>query len=185
LRRATRRRSFVRRATNHAAKSGVCHRTAPDDSAAIAKVRTLLSYLPSNNAEDPPRLPATEPVDRDVSELDTMVPTASTKLCVIKNVVKAVVDGGAIFEVQEKYAQNIVIGFARIGGRSVGVVANQPMVLVAGLDIGASLKAACTSRGAAPAARLSDGRRMPGVSVSRFPCLSPRCGIGTAPLCLP
>ncbi|MBM4374219.1 MAG: acyl-CoA carboxylase subunit beta [Deltaproteobacteria bacterium] len=129
-------------ASTHAAKSGVCHLTAPDDQAAIAKVRTLLSYLPSNNAEEPPRLPATEPVDRDVPELDTMVPTASTKPYDIKKVIRAVVDGGALFEVHEKYAQNIVVGFARIGGRSVGVVANQPMVLAGCLDIDASLKAA-------------------------------------------
>jgi propionyl-CoA carboxylase beta chain len=129
-------------ASTHASKSGVCHLTAPDDQAAIAKIRTILSYLPSNNAEEPPRVPCTEPVDRDVPELDTMVPTASTKPYDIKKIVRAVVDGGELFELHERYAQNIVVGFARIGGRSVGVVANQPMVLAGCLDIGASLKAA-------------------------------------------
>ena len=129
-------------ASTHASKSGVCHLTAPDDQAAIAKIRTVLSYLPSNNAQEPPRLPCSEPVDRDVPELDTMVPTASSKPYDIKKIVRAVVDGGELFELHERYAQNIVIGFARIGGRSIGIVANQPMVLAGCLDIGASLKAA-------------------------------------------
>ncbi|MBM4360658.1 MAG: acyl-CoA carboxylase subunit beta [Deltaproteobacteria bacterium] len=129
-------------ASTHASKSGVCHLTAPDDQAAIAKVRGILSYLPSNNAEEAPRLPCAEPTDREVPELDAMVPTASTKPYDIKKVIRAVVDGRALLEIHEKYAQNIVIGFARIGGRSVGIVANQPTVLAGCLDIDASLKAA-------------------------------------------
>ncbi len=129
-------------AATHASRSGVCHLTAPDDRACLAKLRKLLSYLPSNNAEDAPRAASSEPADRDVPELDTMVPTASAKPYDMKKVIRAVVDGGELFEIHERYAQNIVVGFARIAGRAVGVVANQPMVLAGCLDIHASLKAA-------------------------------------------
>jgi propionyl-CoA carboxylase beta chain len=129
-------------ASTHAMKSGVCHLTAHDDRAAIARIRELLSYLPSNNTEDPPRGPAKDPVDREVPELDTMVPFESSKPYDIKSVVRAVVDDGYLYEVHERYAQNIVCGFARVGGRPVGVVANQPNVLAGCLDIRASLKAA-------------------------------------------
>jgi len=129
-------------ASTHASKSGVCHLTAPDDPACIAMVRELLGYIPSNNAEDPPRIPSNDPVDREVVELDTMIPTESNKPYDIKNVVRAVVDDGHLFEVHERYAMNIVVGFARVGGRSVGIVANQPNVLAGCLDIKASIKAA-------------------------------------------
>jgi propionyl-CoA carboxylase beta chain len=128
-------------ASTHAVRSGVCHLTAPDDRAAIARVRELLSFLPSNNTEDPPRRPSTDPTDREVPELDTLVPAESSKPYDIKTVVRAVVDDGYLFEVHERFAQNIVVGFARIGGRPVGVVANQPSVLAGCLDIRASLKA--------------------------------------------
>ena len=129
-------------ASTHASKSGVCHLTAPDDRAAIARIRELLSFLPANNTEDPPARPAKDPVDREIPELDTMVPAESSKPYDIRNVVRAVVDDGHLFEIHEKYAQNIVCAFARVGGRSVGVVANQPAVLAGCLDIKASLKAA-------------------------------------------
>ncbi len=129
-------------AATHAAKSGVCHLTAADDPTALAKVRELLSFLPSNNAEDPPRATTTDPVDREVPALDTMIPTESNKPYDIKNVIRAVVDDGHLFEVHERYAQNIVVGFARVGGRPVGIVANQPNVLAGCLDIKASIKAA-------------------------------------------
>jgi propionyl-CoA carboxylase beta chain len=129
-------------AAAHASRSGVCHLTAPDDRAAIVKLRELLSYLPSNNTEDPPRRASADPVDRDVPELDTMVPLDSSKPYDIKSVVRAVVDDGRLFEVHDRYAQNIVVGFARIGGRPIGVVANQPQVLAGCLDIKASIKAA-------------------------------------------
>jgi propionyl-CoA carboxylase beta chain len=129
-------------ATPHASKSGVCHLTAPDDRAAIARIRELCSYLPSNNTEDPPRRPCTDPTDREVPELDTMVPHESSKPYDIKSVVRAVVDDGYLFEIHERYAQNIVCAFARIGGRPVGIVANQPNVLAGCLDIRASIKAA-------------------------------------------
>ncbi|HVY48806.1 MAG TPA: acyl-CoA carboxylase subunit beta [Minicystis sp.] len=129
-------------ASAHAAKSGVCHLTAHDDRAAIARVRELLSFLPSNNTEDPPARAVTDPVDREVPELDAMVPAESSKPYDIKNVVRAVVDDGLLLEIHEKFAMNIVVGFARIGGRPIGVVANQPQVLAGCLDIKASLKAA-------------------------------------------
>ena len=129
-------------ARTHAAKSGVCHLTAPTDQSAIARVRELLSYLPSNNTEDPPRRASSDPVDREAPELDTLVPIESQKPYDIKKVISAVVDDGKLLEIHEAYAQNIVVGFARIGGRAVGVVANQPAVLAGCLDIKASIKAA-------------------------------------------
>ncbi|MFO0586748.1 MAG: acyl-CoA carboxylase subunit beta [Polyangiaceae bacterium] len=129
-------------ASAHASKSGVCGLTASDDRAAMMRVRELLSYLPSNNTEDPPRRPSADPTDRDVPELDTMIPLDSSKPYDIKSVIRAVVDDGRLFEVHDKYAMNIVVGFARIGGRPIGVVANQPQVLAGCLDIKASIKAA-------------------------------------------
>ncbi len=129
-------------AATHAQKSGVCHLTAPDDPTALAKVRELLSFLPANNSEDPPRAACTDPVSREVHELDTMVPTESNRPYDIKSVIRAVVDDAHLFEIHERYAQNIVVGFARVGGRPVGVVANQPNVLAGCLDIKASIKAA-------------------------------------------
>jgi propionyl-CoA carboxylase beta chain len=129
-------------ASAHAVKSGVCHLTAPDDRVAIARVRELLSFMPSNNTEDPPRKGSSDPTDREIPELDTMIPVDSSKPYDIKNVIRTVVDDGYLFEVHERYAQNIVCGFARVGGRSVGIVANQPAVLAGCLDIRASIKAA-------------------------------------------
>lgn len=129
-------------ASTHAVKSGVCHLTAPDDRVALARMRELLSFIPSNNTEDPPRKACTDPTDREVPELDTMVPVDSSKPYDIKNVIRAVVDDGHMFEVHDRYAQNIVCGFARIGGRPVGIVANQPAVLAGCLDIRASIKGA-------------------------------------------
>jgi len=129
-------------ASTHASRSGVCHLSAPTDQACIANLRELLSYLPSNNTEDPPRRTCTDPVDREVPELDTMVPSESNKPYDIKKLIAATVDDGHLFEIHTQYAQNIVVGFARVGGRPVGVVANQPAVLAGCLDIAASLKAA-------------------------------------------
>jgi propionyl-CoA carboxylase beta chain len=129
-------------ATTHASKSGVCHLTSPDDKTCIAQVRELLSFLPSNNQEDPPFKPTTDPAARDVPELDGMVPIESNKPYDVKDVIRAVVDEGHFFEIAEQYAANIVVGFARIGGRAVGIVANQPQVLAGVLDIDASMKAA-------------------------------------------
>ena len=126
----------------HAQKSGVCHLTAPDDRACLGLIRELLSFLPPNNAEDPPRRASSDPVDRDIPELDTLVPEASNKPYDIKEVIRAAVDGRYLFEVHEKFAPNIVVGFARVDGRPIGVVANQPMFLAGCLDIDASIKAA-------------------------------------------
>jgi propionyl-CoA carboxylase beta chain len=129
-------------ALTHAQKSGVCHLTAPDDRACIGLVRELLSFLPSNNAEDPPRRACSDPVSRDAPELDGMVPETASKPYDIKDVVRAVVDDRYLFELHERYAPNMVVGFARLDGRPVGVVANQPMFLAGCLDIDASIKAA-------------------------------------------
>jgi propionyl-CoA carboxylase beta chain len=129
-------------AATHAGKSGVCHFTAPDDAACLALVRELYSYLPSNNAEDPPALPASDPVDRDALELDTLVPVDPNKPYDMRALIQAAVDHGKLLEVHEAFAQNIIVGFARIGGRPVGIVANQPSVLAGVLDIDASVKAA-------------------------------------------
>jgi propionyl-CoA carboxylase beta chain len=115
---------------------------APDDRACLALVRELFAFLPSNNAEDPPLRPTNDPVDREIPALDTMVPDASSKPYDIKEVIRAAVDEGNLFELQERFAPNIVIGFAHIGGRPIGVVANQPMFLAGCLDINASIKAA-------------------------------------------
>ena len=129
-------------ATAHASKSGVAHLTSPDDRACIAQARELLSFLPSNNTEDPPRKPSDDPPDRENPELDAMIPAESNKPYDIKKVIRAVVDDGYLFEIHEQYARNIVVGFARIGGRPVGIVANQPAFLAGVLDIDASIKAA-------------------------------------------
>jgi propionyl-CoA carboxylase beta chain len=129
-------------ATAHASKSGVCHLTSPNDKTCIAQIKRLLSYLPSNNQEDPPFSPSTDPPLREVPELDTMVPDQSNRPYDVRAVIRAVIDDQDLFEIAEKYAGNIVVGFARVGGRAIGVVANQPQVLAGVLDISASMKAA-------------------------------------------
>ncbi len=129
-------------ASTHASKSGVCHLTSADDKTCLAQTRELLSFLPSNNTEDPPFKATQDPPRREVPELDAMIPLDASKPYDVKDVVRAVVDDGYLFEVAEAYAANIVVGFARIGGRAVGVVANQPMVLAGVLDIHSSMKAA-------------------------------------------
>jgi len=129
-------------ATAHASKSGVCHLTSPDDRTCLAQVRELLSFVPSNNTEDPPFKKTDDPPLREVPELDTMIPLESNRPYDVKDVIVAVVDDGHLFEIAEQYAPNIVVGFARVGGRSVGIVANQPQVLAGVLDINASMKAA-------------------------------------------
>jgi propionyl-CoA carboxylase beta chain len=126
----------------HAAKSGVAHFTAADDAACLALLRRLLSYMPSNNAEDPPVVACDDPPDRADPALDSIVPLDPDKPYDIRDVVRAVVDRESFLEVHEEYAGNIVVGFARLGGRSVGVVANQPAVLAGTLDIDASVKGA-------------------------------------------
>ena len=126
----------------HATRSGVSHFTCPDGKAAMSHVRKLLSYLPLNNAEDPPFVPTDDPPDRCDPELDTIVPSDDTKPYDMHEVIERVCDRDSYFEVQKDFARNILIGFARLGGRVVGVVANQPSVLAGCLDIDASTKGA-------------------------------------------
>jgi propionyl-CoA carboxylase beta chain len=105
-------------------------------------VRELLSFIPSNNLDDPPRRACSDPVDRAEERLDTLVPAESNQPYDIEDAITAVVDEGYFFEVHERYAKNIVVGFARLNGRPVGVVANQPAFLAGTLDINASVKGA-------------------------------------------
>ena len=129
-------------ASSHNAKSGVAQFSAPNDTASLEQVRQLLSYIPSNNAEDPPEVACTDDAGRKTPELTDVIPENPNKPYDIKDIITPVVDDGEFFEVAEAYAQNMVVGFARIDGKSVGVVANQPMVLAGCLDISASVKAA-------------------------------------------
>jgi propionyl-CoA carboxylase beta chain len=129
-------------ATTHSEVSGVAHFMAHDDSECLAMVRELLSFLPSNNLDDPPRKTCTDPADRADAALDNIVPAQSNLPYDMKDVIGAVVDDGYFFEVQQQYAKNIVIGFARLNGQSVGIVANQPAMLAGTLDINASVKGA-------------------------------------------
>jgi propionyl-CoA carboxylase beta subunit len=129
-------------AMTHASVSGVAHFAAADDRAALALIRDLLSYLPSNNMEDPPRRRTPDDPERADAALDTLIPDDPSKPYDIKAIVKIVLDEGAFLEVHEHYARNLVVGFGRMDGAVVGVVANQPMVLAGTLDIDASLKGA-------------------------------------------
>jgi propionyl-CoA carboxylase beta chain len=126
----------------HSEVSGVAHLTAPDDATCLMQIRELLSYLPANNAEDPPFRPTEDDPNRMDPALDTIVPVAADQPYDIRHVVKKIVDGGKFFEVHGRFAKNIVVGFARLGGRVVGIVANQPNHLAGVLDIKASLKGA-------------------------------------------
>jgi propionyl-CoA carboxylase beta chain len=126
----------------HNSVSGVGHFIAADDEDCLLQIRELLSYLPSNNQDDPPRKPTQDPWDREAPELDDLVPSDSSQPYDIKLAVRAIVDDGEFLEVHAHYAGNIVIGFARIEGQSVGIVANQPAVLAGCLDINSSVKAA-------------------------------------------
>ena len=129
-------------AATHNERSGVAHFACASEAAAIALTRELLGYLPSNNMEDPPRRPSVDDPARACPELAGFVPVDSSKPYDIRAIIRAVADEGAFLEVQEHWARNIVVGFCRIDGRSVGVVANQPLVLAGCLDINASIKAA-------------------------------------------
>ena len=126
----------------HASTSGVCHFTAADDAACIARIRELVGFLPSNNTEEPPRRPTSDPVDREAPELERIVPRESNKPYDMLEVLRAVVDDGALLEAHQEFARNILTCFARIGGPVIGIVANQPAVLAGVLDIDASTKAA-------------------------------------------
>ncbi len=128
-------------ASVHSEKSGVCHVAADSEADTLYLIRKLLMYLPQNNMEDPPFLPGDDPLRMD-ERLDTIIPNDPNKPYDIKEVIRMIVDGGQFFEIHENYASNIVVGFARLGGHSVGIVANQPAVLAGVLDIDASEKGA-------------------------------------------
>ncbi len=129
-------------ATTHATRSGVAHLVAANEDDLVAQTKLLLSYLPQNNLEDPPHYACDDPADRETPALDELVPDAPNKPYDIHAVIEAVLDDGDFFEIHARYAQNIVCGFGRIEGRSVGIVANQPNVLAGVLDIKSSIKAA-------------------------------------------
>ncbi len=129
-------------ADTHTAVSGVAHFAATDEQAALAVLRALLSYLPQNNMEEAPRVATEDAPDRLIPALDELVPSNPNKPYDIKELITATADDASFLEVQADYAANVVIGFIRLGGRSVGVVANQPAVLAGVLDVNASIKAA-------------------------------------------
>src|SRR5258708_17810197 len=126
----------------HNSVSGVGHFLAADDAECCRMIRELLTYLPQNNREDPPRRSSSDPIDRMDAALDTIVPAESNLPYDIKDIIHRVVDEGEFFEVHEHFARNIVVGFARMDGRSIGVVANQPAYLAGRLDIDSSVKGA-------------------------------------------
>jgi acetyl-CoA carboxylase carboxyltransferase component len=129
-------------ASIHSELSGVCHLAADNDADALYMIRKLFGYIPQNNMEDPPYLATGDDPLRMTEELDTIIPDDPSKPYDMKRVIKFVVDDGQFFEIQEQYAPNVVIGFAHLGGHSVGIIANQPAVLAGVLDINASAKAA-------------------------------------------
>ncbi len=129
-------------AMTHNAKSGVAHLMAENDEQALMMIRELLGYMPSNNMEDPPVAVCTDDIHREDERLQTIVPEDPNKPYDIKEIITTVVDNHNFFEVQPHYAQNIVVGFARLDGRSVGIVANNPAFLAGVLDINSSVKAA-------------------------------------------
>jgi propionyl-CoA carboxylase beta chain len=129
-------------ADTHATISGVAHFAYDSELACLSAIRELFRYIPSNNLGDPPRGPATDPRDRRDDALLDIVPDNPNKPYDMHEIIRRVVDDGELYEVQREYAQNIICGFAHLGGHSVGVVANQPAVLAGVLDINASLKGA-------------------------------------------
>ncbi len=129
-------------AVTHSTRSGVCHFASDDEKSCLLLIRELLSYLPSNNLDDVPLIKTSDPAERKESKLRTIIPDNSRQAYDIKDIIDAVVDDNYFFEVQKDFAQNIVIGFASLKGRSVGIVANQPKFLAGCLDNNASLKAA-------------------------------------------
>jgi acetyl-CoA carboxylase carboxyltransferase component len=128
-------------ASVHSEKSGVCHVAADSEADTLYLIRKLLAYLPQNNMEDPPFVPGDDPLRMD-ERLDTIIPDDPNKPYDMKELIRMIVDGGQFFEIHENYAANIVVGFARLGGHSVGILANQPAVLAGVLDIDASEKGA-------------------------------------------
>jgi propionyl-CoA carboxylase beta subunit len=129
-------------AATHAATSGVAHYAADSEEECLALIRELLTFLPANNVDDPPRRPTRDPVDRRDETLQTVVPDQPNKPYDMKDVIRTVLDDHYFFEVHATFAPNLVVGFGRLGGRPVGIVANQPAHLAGCLDINASLKGA-------------------------------------------
>ncbi len=129
-------------AMTHNAKSGVAHFSVPSDQDCLALLRRLLGYLPSNNLDDPPYVETDDPIDREDSALDRIIPEAPNQPYDMLEVIRAVADDGEFLAVHQYFAANLVVGFARFGGRPVGVVANQPAHLAGVLDIDASVKGA-------------------------------------------
>ncbi|MCB5261444.1 MAG: methylmalonyl-CoA carboxyltransferase [Candidatus Cloacimonetes bacterium] len=128
-------------AMTHNSKSGNAHFACESDADAIEQIKTLLSYLPANNMEDPPRAECNDDPWRECPELNSIIPDSPKQSYDMRDVIRSVVDNGVFFEPHFFYAQNIIVGFARLGGRSIGIVANQPTVLAGCLDIDASDKA--------------------------------------------
>ncbi len=129
-------------AMTHNATSGVAHFATENEEDCLRTIRELLSFIPSNNQEEPPRIACDDPADRADEALNTVVPPESNKPYDIRQIINKVTDNGYFFEIQEHFARNIVIGFARLNGQPVGIVANQPNFLAGVLDIDASVKAA-------------------------------------------
>ena len=129
-------------ATTHTTRSGVAHIAAPDEATSLDLTRRLLGFLPQNNLGDPPTIASTDPLDRRDRELDTIVPDDPTRPYDMHGVIGRIVDDGEMLEIQPRFAANVITAFARLGGRSVGIVAQQPTVLAGALDIDASTKAA-------------------------------------------
>ena len=129
-------------AMTHNERSGVAHFAVDDDEACLLLIRELLSFLPGNNVDDPPRVESADPPDRADEALDTVVPESTNQAYDMLDVIHPIVDDGYFFQVHEHYAKNMLVGFARLGGRSVGIVANQPAHLAGTLDIDASVKGA-------------------------------------------
>jgi propionyl-CoA carboxylase beta chain len=129
-------------AMTHNATSGVAHFTAPDDRDCLRLVRELLGFLPSNNVDDAPRHETADPIDREAGALDSIVPLSPNQPYDMLDLIHAIVDDDEFLEVHRHFAKNIIVGFGRLGGRSVGIVANQPAHLAGTLDIDASVKGA-------------------------------------------
>lgn len=126
----------------HAMKSGVSHLTCDNDVDCLMRIRDLMHYIPQNCEDPPPFVPTNDPSDRAEAALDTIVPANPNKPYDMKTVIQHVVDDGTFFEIHADYAENIIVGFAHLGGRSVGIVANQPAVLAGVLDLNTSIKGA-------------------------------------------
>jgi acetyl-CoA carboxylase carboxyltransferase component len=129
-------------ADTHAKISGVTHFKSKSEEECLQQVRYLLSFIPSNNLDDPPLVSCDDPVDKDLSELNSMVPENPNRPYDMLDIITTIADNGEFFEIHEEYAKNLIVGFTRLNGQSVGIVANQPKVLAGTLDISASIKGA-------------------------------------------